>query len=141
MSVLKVAIVPSVMGILAVNEEGGIVDKEVFEKDAVKIAEKLFALEQGRIIPEVRSLVERLKIKNYTLVFERQELAEQIREELKVNTEVKSLATFTEKMRENMGEIGVEVGFLKEPSEISTWIREVTIELSKFRIKKATEKR
>lgn len=138
---LKVAIVPSVMGILAVNEEGGVVDKEVFERDAVKIAEKLFALEQGRIIPEVRSLVERLKIKNYTLVFESQELAEQIREELKVNTEVKSLTTFTEKMRENMGEIGVEVGFLKEPSEISTWIREVTIELSKFRIKKATEKR
>ncbi|MEM2464688.1 MAG: hypothetical protein QXL85_03595, partial [Candidatus Bathyarchaeia archaeon] len=138
---MKVAVVPSVIGVLAINEEGKIIDKEVFEKDAVKVAEKLFALEQGRIIPEVRSLVERLKVQNHTLIFESPELADLIREEFKVNAEAKSLTIFTEKLRENMGEISVEIGFLKEPNEITRWMREVTIELSKLRIKRATEKR
>jgi nucleolar protein 56 len=138
---LKVAIVPSVIGILALDEEGGIVDKEVFNKDAAEIAEKLFTLEQGRTIPEVKSLVERLKKQNYTLLLDNPELADAVREELKVNAEVKSLADLTGKMREKMGEVGVEVGFLKEPAEIRKWMREVTIELSKIRIKKATEKR
>jgi len=138
---LKVAIVPSVIGILALDEEGRIVDKEVFNKDAAEIAEKIFTLEQGRTIPEVKSLVERLKKQNYTLLLDNPELADAVREELKVNAEVKSLTDLTGKMQEKMGEVGVEVGFLKEPTEIKRWMREVTIELSKIRIKKATEKR
>jgi len=138
---LKVAIVPSVIGILALDEEGRIVDKEVFNKDAAEIAEKLFTLEQGRTIPEVKSLVERLKKQNYTLLLDNPELADAVREELKANAEVKSLTDLTGKMQEKMGEVGVEVGFLKEPTEIKRWMREVTIELSKIRIKKATEKR
>lgn len=138
---MKVAIVPSVIGILALDEEGRIVDKEVFNKDAAEIAEKIFTLEQGRTIPEVKSLVERLKKQNYTLLLDNPELADAVREELKVNAEVKSLTDLTGKMQEKMGEVGVEVGFLKEPTEIKRWMREVTIELSKIRIKKATEKR
>lgn len=138
---MKVAIVPSVIGILALDEEGRIVDKEVFNKDAAEIAEKLFTLEQGRTIPEVKSLVERLKKQNYTLLLDNPELADAVREELKANAEVKSLTDLTGKMQEKMGEVGVEVGFLKEPTEIKRWMREVTIELSKIRIKKATEKR
>ncbi|MEM1562576.1 MAG: C/D box methylation guide ribonucleoprotein complex aNOP56 subunit [Candidatus Bathyarchaeia archaeon] len=141
MSLLRVALIPTVVGILAIDEDGGIVDKEVFERDAGKIAEKLFALEQGKIIPEVRKLVERLKGKGFTLILDSPELVNLIKEEFKVNAEVKSLVSLTERLRENMGRVGVEVGFINEPSEITRWVRETTIELSKLRIKRATEKR
>ncbi|MEM1515173.1 MAG: C/D box methylation guide ribonucleoprotein complex aNOP56 subunit [Thermoproteota archaeon] len=138
---MKVAVVPGIVGILAIDEEGRIIDKEVFERDAAKIAEKLFVLEQGKIIPEVRSLIDRLKKENYTFIFDSSEMANLIRDEFKVNTEVRSLISLTENLRENMGEIGVKVGFLKEPIEITKWAHEVAIELSKLRIKRATEKR
>lgn len=141
MSILKVALIPSVMGVLAIDEGGRIIDREVFERDATKIAEKLFALEQGKIIPEMRSLIERLRAQNYTFMLESPELTEILRDELKINAEVKSLVNLTEALRERMGEIGVEIGFLKDPSEITKWLREVTVELSKLRIKRATEKR
>jgi len=139
---LKAAIIPSVIGILGLSEDGKIIDREVFDRDAAKIAEKLFMMEQGRTIPEIKSLIERLRRQNYTgFIFESAELANAVREELKVNVETRVLVELSEKIRENMGEIGVEVGFIKEPSEITRWIRDVTIELSKLRIKRATEKR
>lgn len=132
---------PSVVGVLAIDESGRIIDKEVFERDAAKIAEKLFALEQGRIIPEMRRLIERLKEQDYTLMIDSPEIANIVSSEFKINAEVKSLVSLTEKLRENMGKIGVEIGFLKEPDEITSWIHEITMELSKLRIKRATEKR
>ncbi|MBS7639750.1 C/D box methylation guide ribonucleoprotein complex aNOP56 subunit [Candidatus Bathyarchaeota archaeon] len=139
---MKAAIIPSVIGILGLSEDGKIIDREVFDRDAAKIAEKLFMMEQGRTIPEIKSLIERLRRQNYTgFIFESAELANAVREELKVNVETRVLVELSEKIRENMGEIGVEVGFIKEPSEITRWIRDVTIELSKLRIKRATEKR
>lgn len=139
---MKVALIPSVIGILGLSEDGKIIDREVFDRDAAKIAEKLFMMEQGRTIPEIKSLIERLRRQNYTgFMFESAELANTVREELKVDVEIRVLIELSERVRENMGEIGVEVGFIKEPSEITRWIRDVTIELSKLRIKRATEKR
>lgn len=138
---MKVSIIPSIIGVLALDEEGKIIDKEVFERDPAKIAEKLFALEQGKIIPELENLVERLKKQDYTLVFDNSELADVVREEFKVKSEVKSLADLISKIRGDLGKVSVEIGFVNEPPEIIKWIREVSIELSKLRIKKATEKR
>jgi len=139
---LKAAIIPSVIGILGLSEDGEIVDKEVFARDAVKVSEKLFAIEQGKIIPEMRRLIERLKGQNYDeFVFDSPEIANAVRGELKVNVEVRSLVDLSEKIRERMGEIGVKVGFIKEPSEITRWIHDVTVEFSKLKIKRATEKR
>ncbi|MCX8171005.1 MAG: C/D box methylation guide ribonucleoprotein complex aNOP56 subunit [Candidatus Bathyarchaeota archaeon] len=139
---LKVAVIPSVMGILCLNEDGGLIDKEIFDKDPVKVAEKLFALEQGKPIPEIKKLIQRLKDQKYTdFLFDHPDLAKAIREEFKVNAEPRLSVELSEKIRENMGEIGVEIGFISKPSEITQWIRDVTIELSKIRIKKATEKR
>jgi len=139
---LRIAVIPSVMGILCLNENGELVDKEVFDKDPVKIAEKLFTLEQGKPIPEIRRLIRRLREQKYAdFLFDNPDLANTIREEFKVNAEAGTLVEVSEKIRENMGELGVEIGFISKPSEINQWIRDVTIELSKLRIKKATEKR
>ncbi len=139
---LKVAIVTSVVGVLGLSEKGEILDEEVFSRNPSEIAQKLFAVEQGTLIPEIANLIERLKKRNYTdFMFESQELAKTVKEELNVNVEARNLLGLSEKIRENMGEIGVKVGFIKEPSEIMRWIHTVTIELSKLRIKKATEKR
>lgn len=142
MSNLKVAVIPSVIGILGLNEEGEIVDKEIFVRDSTIIAEKLFTLEQGKPIPEIKNLVERLKKQNYSIfIVENPDLADAIKKDLDVNVETKVLVDLSEKLRERMGDIGVEFGFIKEPAEIRRWIRDVTIELSKMRIRRATEKR
>lgn len=139
---MKAAIIPSVIGVFGLSEDGEIIDKEVFMKDAVKVSENLFAIEQGKIIPELRRLIERLKGQNYDVfVFDSPEIANAVRDEFKVNVEVRSLIDLSERIREKMGEIGVKVGFIKEPSEITRWIHDVTIKFSKLKIKKATEKR
>jgi len=139
---LKAAIITSVIGVLGLDENGEIVDKEFFPRDAAKAAEKLFNIEQGRLIPEIKSLVNRLKKRNYTdFMLESSELAKAVREELNVNAEARTLIELSEKIREDMSQIGVKIGFLKDASEVMKWIHAVTMELSKLRIKRATEKR
>jgi len=139
---LKAAIIASVIGVLGLDENGEIIDKEIFSRNAAEAAEKLFSIEQGRLIPEIIDLVKRLKKRNYTnFMFESSEIAKTVREELNVNAEAKTLIKLGEKIREDLGKIGVKIGFIKEPSEIMDWIHAVTMELSKLRIKKATEKR
>jgi len=139
---LKASVISSLIGIFGLDENGEIMDKEVFPKDAAKVAEKLFEVEHGRIIPEIRSLIERLRRKNYEgFIFESQEVANAARKELNVEAEAGNLVELSLRLRGRMGEIGVELGFFREPAEITRWVREVTVELSKLRIRKAAGKR
>ncbi|MBS7635647.1 C/D box methylation guide ribonucleoprotein complex aNOP56 subunit [Candidatus Bathyarchaeota archaeon] len=139
---MKAFIISSVIGIFGLNENGGILDKEAFPRDAAKAAEKLFEVEQGKLVPEIRNLVERLRGKNYEVfIFESPEIANAAKKELNVEAESGNLIELSGKIREKTGEIGVELGFFRKPTEISRWTREVTIVLSKLRIKRATEKR
>lgn len=139
---MKASIIASVIGIFGLNENGEIVDKEAFSRDAAKVAEKLFEVEQGKLVPEIRSLVERLRGKNYEVfIFESPEIASDAKKELNVEAEAGNLVELCGSLREKFGEIGVELGFFRKPTEISRWTREVAIELSKLRIKRATEKR
>lgn len=139
---MKAFIISSVIGIFGLNENEEILDKESFSKDAAKVAEKLFEVEQGKLISEIRSLVERLRRKNYEgFIFESPEIASAVKKELNVEAEAENLVELSSRFREKIGKLGVELGFFREPTEITLWTREVTIELSKLRIKKATEKR
>ncbi len=139
---MKASIISSVIGIFGLNEKGEILDKEAFSRDAAKVAENLFEIERGKLVPEIRSLVERLRGKNYGgFIFESPEIADAAKKELNVEAEAGNLIELSGKLREKIGEMGVELGFFREPAEITRWIREVAIELSKLRIKRATEKR
>lgn len=139
---MKASIISSVIGIFGLNENGEIVDKEAFPRDAAIVAKKLFEVEQGKLVPEIRSLMERLRGKNYEVfIFESPEIASAAKKELNVEAEAGNLVELSGSIREKIGEIGVELGFFRKPTEISRWTREVTVELSKLRIKRATEKR
>ena len=139
---MKAAVVSSVIGIFGINENGEIIDQEIFPKDAYEAARKLFDIEQGKIIPEIRRLVERLKKKNYrSFFFENPEMVRAVKEELNVDAEARNLVELTASLRENLGKVGVELGFVKTPPEIMRWIRDVAIELSRLKVKRATEKR
>lgn len=139
---LKAAIVSSVIGVFGIDENGEIIDWEIFPKNAHEAARKLFDIEQGKIIPEIKNLIEKLKKKNYrSFFFENAEIVRAVKEELNVDAEVRSLIELTASFRENMCKVSVESGFVKTPSEIMHWIRDVTIELSRIKVKRATEKR
>ncbi len=130
------------MGILAFGEDAKIVGKVLFPKDALGITEKLGAIESGKVINEITVLVQRLREKGYTpFVFESPELAQAVREEMGVEAVVEPQSTIGEALREDLGRFAVEVGFVETPLEMSRWIHDVSMEISRMRVRKATEKR
>ena len=139
---MRVFIVSSIIGILGFGEEGEIIDKVLFPKEPRKIAEKIAQINSGEIIDEVKALIWNLRSKGYeTFVFEDAELAQTVREELKVNVEVKDQLSVGENLRQNLEEYAVKLGFIESPSEMHRLIHEVSMEVSRMSIRKAAERR
>jgi len=139
---MKATIVESVMGVMGFDEENKLVDYALFPKEPKKIAERLLKMETGRVIDELVDLIERLKTKGYTFfVFENNEIARNAHERLKIAVEVARPSEAGELLRANLEKIAVQTGFVKEEDEIRNWTHQVSMELTKLRVRKAAEKR
>ena len=139
---MKATIVTSVMGVLGFGEDAKIIGKVLFPKDATKIAERLLEIESGRTVGEITALAKSLQQKGYTdFVFENPELAGVVREGLGLSVEVETPTEMGEALRGDMGRHAVEIGFLEEPSEMTRWVHDVSMAMSKMKVRKATEKR
>ena len=139
---MKAFIVPSILGILGFGEDGELVGKALFPKDPKEIAERLGRINLGEIISELKTLIDELKNKGYErFVFENAELAQNVREQFKVLSEVEAKSSIGEAFRENMEEYAVKLGFIKSPSEMPRLIHEVSMEMSRASVRKAAEKR
>jgi len=139
---LKATIIASFIGVLGFGEDGKIVEKMLFPKNAFRIAERLIEIESGRLVNEIVVLIKKLREKGYTtFVFENPELAQTVQEELGVDVEVETPSEIGETLRGEMGKYAVEAGFLETPSEITKWIHDVSMELSRIKVRKASEKR
>jgi len=139
---LKATIVPSVVGVFSFGEDGKLVEKILFPKDTLKVAERLIEVESGRAINEIVVLVKNLEERGYSsFVFENPEMAQAVRKELKVVTEVEAPSRFAEALRENLARYAVEAGFLESALELSKWVHDVSMEISKIKVRRAAEKR
>lgn len=139
---MKVTVVESVMGILGFNERNELVDYILFPRDAKKTAEILLQLEVGKIVNELVDLIEKLKTKGATFfIFENAETVRNAHEKLKIAVEVARPSEAGELLRANLGKFAVETGFVKQVDELHDWTHLVSIELTKLKVRKASEKR
>jgi len=139
---MKATIVTSLIGVLGFNEDGQMVDKILFKKDPKKIAEKMNSVEAGKTIEEIISLAQQLGKKGYTtFVFENDEIAKTVEKKLAVETIIARPSPQGEMLRKNIEKIAIDTGFVKQPQELRELIREVSVELTRLRVKKAGEKR
>ena len=139
---MKATIVENVMGIFGFGEADELVDQVLFPKDPKKIAERLRKIEAGRVIDEIVTLIEKLKNKGYTsFTFEIPEVAWNAREKLGVDVDVAKFSKAGEILRKNLDKFALETGFVKRTSELRELVHNVSMELSKMRVKEAIEKR
>ncbi len=139
---MKATVVECVMGIFGFGEANELVDKILFPKDPKEIAERLRKIETGKVIDEIATLVKKLQDKGYTLfMFESLETARNARERLNIEVNVTRPTEAGELLRRNLEKIAVEVGFVKQATELHAWIHKVSMELTKIRVRTAIEKR
>ena len=139
---MKATIVENVMGIFGFGEANELVDQVLFPKDPKEIAERLRKMEDGRVINEIVALIEKLKNKGYTnFIFEIPEVAWNTREKLGVEVDVAKPSKAGEILRKNLDNFALETGFVKRTTELRELVHNVSMELSKIRVKEAIEKR
>ncbi|MEM3737304.1 MAG: C/D box methylation guide ribonucleoprotein complex aNOP56 subunit [Candidatus Bathyarchaeia archaeon] len=137
----ELSIVDSIAGILAVDKGNRVIDKAVFPKDPVKIAEKIARIEAGSLVEEAEQLIQRLRKHCKRFIFESEAVAANARKTLKVKVKVSKPSEAGEYVRSNLGDIAAAIGFVEKPGDVFSVMREVSTILTKLRVKAAASKR
>lgn len=139
---MKATVIQSLIGVLSFDEKGQVVDKIVYTKDPKLIAEKASLADAGKTLDETIALVQQLKKKGYSaFVFENATIAKTVENKLGVKVEVAQPSEQGEMLRNDLERFAVEAGFVDQPEKLRELIREISIELTRLRVKKAGEKR
>ncbi|MBS7615395.1 C/D box methylation guide ribonucleoprotein complex aNOP56 subunit [Candidatus Bathyarchaeota archaeon] len=139
---MKATVVTSVLGVIGFGEDGKIAAYKLFSQNTLEIAAKLVDIDAGKNVSEIPEVVKELKEKGFTkFVFENPALSRTVQAQLNVEVEVVSPSEVGENFRRKMGEYAVQTGFVKDASELSRWIHDVSMEVSQLKVRKATEKR
>lgn len=139
---MKVTIVESSFGMLAFDQENKPIATVLFPKQPQSAARALVNIETGKIIDEVSSLVTALKEKGYdTFIFENSGLAKEAETKLGINVELAKPSKAGELLRSKPETYAIKAGFIKDEAEFNLWTHNVTIEITKMRVKGAIEKR
>lgn len=138
---MKAFIVQFPFGVVAFNENDTLLEKALFPKKAEAAAKSLLKTENGKISDQTKSLISLLTNRGYDVfVFTNANLAQEVHVKMKVETEV-AKSSETAVFNSSMNEVALESGFVDDQKELDVWNRNVSMELSKLRIKGATGKR
>jgi nucleolar protein 56 len=139
---MKATIIECVIGVLGFGEADELVDNVLFPKNPKKTAEKLEEIRGGRVVEEVVTLIKRLQGKGYNkFMFENPELAKNVQKKFHVRIEVSIPSEAGGLLRESLDGFAVKTGFVKGAPELREWMYNVSMNITKIRVKRAVEKR
>jgi nucleolar protein 56 len=139
---VKATIVESVIGVFGFGEDNELVEKVFFPKNPLETAERLRQIEEGNVIDEVSSLVDKLRAKGYThFVFENQKMARNVSEKLNIEATTETSSEAGKRLRENLEKFALELGAVEKPEQLRVQLHNVSIELAKMKVKKTAERR
>ena len=139
---MRATIIGNVIGVFSFGEANELVDQILFPSDAKKIAKKLKKIETGEVIKEIAASIEKLKNRGYTsFTFEIPEVAWNTREKLGVDVDIAKFSKAGEMLRTNLDKFALETGFVTSTTELRELVHNVSMELSRTRVKEAIEKR
>jgi nucleolar protein 56 len=139
---MKASIVECSFGVIAFDEENKLIEAALFSKEPQSAAEALIKIENGKMTSEAAELIDRLSKSGYDFfVFENANLAEGAQEKFGVKVKITKPSEAGEMLRSEMSRFAIETGFVKNAEEFALWTRNVAMEMSKLRVKRAVEKR
>ncbi len=134
---MKLFIIPTIIGFLALNEEETIIDIEFFPKDVESASSNLNKIKIGSMSGSLRDLIKRCKKPDVIFVFEDEKLAKSVYKELKIRTKIIKASHEARKVREQLGKIAVEYGFMSSLDEFKKHQERVAFHLAREQMKTA----
>ncbi len=138
---MRAYIVETALGILALDDSKRIVDRELYEKNPEKVADTITMLQEGKISLALTNLIQHLQNSGYDqFVFESDGIASSVGREFKVNVLVETPSIAGQEVRGRLAQIAVEVGFVADPSEWSSYISHVTLTQAQRKMRTESER-
>jgi nucleolar protein 56 len=139
---MKAVVIECSFGVLAFNEENKLLEKVLFPRKPQMAAKALVKIEAGKMVNEVIDLINVLQESGYdTFVFENANLAKEVQEKLSVKVKISKPCKAGEILRSSMEKFAVRVGFVNDVEEFGRWIHDLSLEITKLKVKRAVEKK
>jgi len=134
---LKLFIIPTIIGFIALDDENAIIDTEFFNKDIESVAINLIKIKIGSMSTSLRNLIKRQKKPEIIFVFEDEKLAKAAHDELSIRTKIEKASHSARKIREQLSKIVVESGFMSSIDEFKNYQKKVSFHLAREEMKTA----
>ena len=139
---MRAEVVWSPIGVFAFDGDGNLLHFVPFPRDARLAAQRLVRLMEGMSTEELGKLIDELRQRGFSqIAFESSRLAMAVHREFGVETVAEAPLKAGELIRERLEALALEVGFARSVEELHEWVREVSMEAARIRIKRASEKR
>ena len=135
MTKLKLFIIPTVIGFIAINDQNAIIDTEFFNKDIESVSINLNKIKIGRMSTSLRDLIKRHNKPEVIFIFEDEKLAKAAYDEFKIRIKVEKVSHSARTIREQIGKIVVESGFMSSLDEFKSYQKNVSFQLAREQMK------
>ncbi|MCD6300474.1 MAG: C/D box methylation guide ribonucleoprotein complex aNOP56 subunit [Staphylothermus sp.] len=137
----KAYLAESVVGVFAFNEKGEVIAKSVAPTNLDENVEYLLKIERGEETPQLKEVLSKLKEDGYTtVVVETAETGRHVSSNgLEPVVEIGHLGAL--KLRENIVDYAIEAGFAKDKDDYYSKLHEISLELTRRKLRRAAQKR
>jgi len=132
---LKLFIIPTVIGFIAINDQNAIIDTEFFNKDIESVSINLNKIKIGRMSTSLRDLIKRHNKPEVIFIFEDEKLAKAAYDEFKIRIKIEKVSHSARTIREQIGKIVVESGFMSSLDEFKSYQKNVSFQLAREQMK------
>ncbi|MHA1597004.1 MAG: C/D box methylation guide ribonucleoprotein complex aNOP56 subunit [Candidatus Asgardarchaeia archaeon] len=141
---MKLYVINSIMGPLLFDKDGNLIRMEKYPKDASKVAEIISKLEEGKLDDHHIRLLKYVseKFKDSEVVLEGRKsykIPENVVRGFKISVDFPS--DLGKSLRRSINEILIEKGIFKDKKEYDDFVYEVSLEMSKTKVKLFSERR
>ena len=138
---MQAIVVQFTFGIVVFDEKHNFNDIILYKKDPELAAETIINNENGKLSPEVESLIRLMQSKNFDeFLFENNNMAKAIQKTMNIAIELAPSSEFRD-LHSKMEQIAIESGFIKTSEELVLWNRNVSMAIAKLKIKTSSEHR
>jgi nucleolar protein 56 len=139
---MKATVVESTFGMLIFDEENRLIGKSLFAKRPQSAAKSFIEVDAGKPPTDLPEIIAKLGQQGYdAFIFENENLATQVQKMTNAEVVVSKQSEAGEILRSQPELFAVQIGFVRDAEEFRSWNRDVTMEITKLRVKGAVEKR
>ncbi len=138
---MKAYLVDSILGVFAIGDDGKVIAYSLAPKNLDDNVEFLISLEEGRETPQHREVIEKLKEMGYKQVVVETESIAKLASSLGLEPVIEAGNSVALEFRRSMAKYAVEYELVSSEEEFYKFLHDVSIELTRRKLRRAAEKR